>query len=53
MSEELAKVKGDEWYTYEDVLSIISEIHLNHVSTLYGGYWEYLIKRETLDLERL
>jgi hypothetical protein len=37
-SEEVQKIKGDERFTYEDMLSIISEIKMNRVSTLAGGY---------------
>ena len=45
-SDDISKIKGDELYTYEDVLSIISELKLNHVSTLFGGYKDYILKRE-------
>jgi len=48
-SDEISKLKGDEWFTYEDVLSIVKELKLNHVSTLFGGYKEYILKREEVD----
>lgn len=47
-SDEISKIKGDELYTYEDVIQIIKELKLNHVSTLFGGYWEYILKREDI-----
>jgi len=47
-SDELSKLKGDEMFTYEDVISIVKELKLNHVSTLFGGYKEYIMKREDI-----
>ena len=50
-SDEISKLKTDEMATYEDVLSIIKEMNLNHVSTLFGGYRDYILKREDIQEE--
>ena len=46
-SDEVLKLRGDELYTYEDVLGIVEELNMNRVSTLFGGFKEYLLKKES------
>ena len=44
LSDELGKIKSEK-KTYLDVGSIMSEMKINRVSTLLGGYKEYLIQK--------